>query len=109
MTNDPSSKRGASGAAREPVSASRGDDGSANSGLELGSKGQPLGPGGRPLTWQEEAVLKQDQLFLERMMRKKRGLLEEEEETPKMTDELIKEYYAKQWAGGIKAIFPFLK
>ena len=69
----------------------------------------PRGPGGRALSWQEMAVLKQDELFLEEMVRKKRGTAEEEEAYPIMSDDVVKEYYQKQWQQGIKAIFPFLK
>jgi hypothetical protein len=76
-------------------------------------EGLPRGPGGRPLDFKELAILKQDQLFLERAIAKKRGQVkegdEEEEEMPNlMDDEVIEAYFKKQWEGGLKSIFPFL-
>ena len=73
----------------------------------------PRAKDGRALSWQELAILKQDELFLERMVQKKRGsaLADDDEEgaAPFMTDEVIKDYYAKQWSAGLKALLPFLK
>ena len=47
------------------------------------------------------------------MVQKKRGsaLADDDEEgaAPFMTDEVIKDYYAKQWRAGLKALLPFLK
>ena len=101
MLNEPSKARPVT-----PV-ASNADGGAASTGAADG------GAGGRPLSWQEMAIRKQDELFLERMLAKRRGTIKEAadgeaEETPKIDDDAVRLYFEKQWAGGIKAIFPFL-
>lgn len=71
-------------------------------------------PDGRALNWQEVAIRKQDELFMEQMLAKRRGVPsggegDDEGATPKMDDDTVREYFEKQWASGFKAIFPFFR
>ena len=54
---------------------------------------------GRALNYQERAVLQRDELYRERMRRKRSGELEEADATPEMSDALVKSYYEKMWSG----------
>ena len=63
---------------------------------------------GRTLDYKEIALAEQDELFLEKMARKKRGELEDEDSvTPMVTDDMVAEYYAKV-GRRFKSMLPFL-
>lgn len=55
------------------------------------------------LTYKERDILKQDELFLEKMKRKKKGELLDEEEAPKISEYSTQAYLKKMWAtkGGL--------
>lgn len=55
------------------------------------------------LTYKERDILKQDELFLDKMKRKKRGELLDEEEAPKISGGSTQTYLKKMWAtkGGL--------